>query len=136
MENMKAKGMQFVPGAVDEWLDCGNYAATVYTNQRVLANKAAEFVGVASRFDESVTIIEPCFIGDGVSLKNCQIGPFVSIGNKTELENCNISNSIIQENCSLSDFNCHDSMIGNSVVISGAQIASQVYSVGDFSSIG
>jgi glucose-1-phosphate thymidylyltransferase len=136
MENMKAKGMQFVPGAVDEWLDCGNYAATVYTNQRVLANKASEFVGAGSRFDESVTITEPCFIGEGVSLKNCQIGPYVSIGNKTELINCNISNSIIQENCSLRDFNCHDSMIGNSVVINGAQIASQVYSLGDFSSIG
>ena len=136
MENMKTKGMQFVPGAVDEWLDCGNYAATVYTNQRVLANNAKEFADASSRFDESVTIIEPCFIGDGVSLKNCQIGPFVSIGNKTELENCKISNTIIQENCSLRDFNCHDSMIGNSVAISGAQIASQVYSIGDFSSIG
>lgn len=136
MENMKTKGMQFVPGAVDEWLDCGNYAATVYTNQRVLANNAKEFADASSRFDESVTIIEPCFIGDGVSLKYCQIGPFVSIGNKTELENCKISNSIIQENCSLRDFNCHNSMIGNSVAISGAQIASQVYSLGDFSSIG
>ena len=136
MENMKTKGMQFVPGAVDEWLDCGNYAATVYTNQRVLANNAKEFADASSRFDESVTIIEPCFIGDGVSLKNCQIGPFVSIGNKTELENCKISNTIIQENCSLRDFNCHNSMIGNSVAISGAQIASQVYSLGDFSSIG
>ncbi|MSP09559.1 MAG: nucleotidyltransferase [Flavobacteriaceae bacterium] len=136
MENMKTKGMQFVPGAVDEWLDCGNYAATVYTNQRVLANNAKEFADASSRFDESVTIIEPCFIGDGVSLKNCQIGPFVSIGNKTELENCKISNTIIQENCSLRDFNCHNSMIGNSVAISGAHIASQVYSLGDFSSIG
>ena len=136
MENMKTKGMQFVPGAVDEWLDCGNYAATVYTNQRVLANNAKEFADASSRFDESVTIIEPCFIGDGVSLKNCQIGPFVSIGNKTELENCKISNTIIQENCSLRDFNCHNSMIGNSVALSGAQIASQVYSLGDFSSIG
>ncbi len=136
MENMKTKGMQFVPGAVDEWLDCGNYAATVYTNQRVLANNAKEFADASSRFDESVTIIEPCFIGDGVSLKNCQIGPFVSIGNKTELENCKISNSIVQENCSLRDFNCHNSMIGNSVAINGAQIASQVYSLGDFSSIG
>jgi glucose-1-phosphate thymidylyltransferase len=102
----------------------------------VLANKSAEFAGVSARFDESVTIIEPCFIGDGVSLKNCQIGPFVSIGNKTELENCNISNSIIQEKCSIRDFNCHDTMIGNSVVINGAQTASQVYSLGDFSSIG
>jgi len=136
MENMKSKGMQFVPGAVDEWLDCGNYAATVYTNQRVLVNKSSDFAGVGSRFDESVTIIEPCFIGDGVSLKNCQIGPFVSIGNKTVLENCKISNSIIQESGSIQNFLCHDSMIGNSVVINGTQTESQVYSLGDFSSIG
>ena len=36
LENMKQKGTKFVPGKVDEWLDCGNYKATVYTNQRVL----------------------------------------------------------------------------------------------------
>ena len=30
---------KFVSGAVDEWLDCGNKDATVYTNQRVLELK-------------------------------------------------------------------------------------------------
>lgn len=136
MENMKSKGMQFVPGAVDEWLDCGNYAATVYTNQRVLANKAAEFIGNAARFDESVTIHEPCFIGENVSLKNCVIGPHTSIGNHSTIVNCTITNSIIQEQCSLSHFQCHDSLIGNHVVIKGSNIASQEYSLGDFCSIG
>ena len=34
LKNMTTKGMQFVPGKVDEWLDCGNKNATVYTNQR------------------------------------------------------------------------------------------------------
>ena len=136
MENMKAKGMQFVPGAVDEWLDCGNYAATVFTNQRVLVNKAQQFAGSAARFDETVTIHEPCFIGDGVSLKNCVVGPHTSIGNNSKLENCNISNSIIQEQCHLSHFNCHDSLIGNQVVVKGNNASSAEYSLGDFSSIG
>lgn len=136
MENMKAKGMQFVPGAVEEWLDCGNYAATVYTNQRVLANKAQQFGDSITRFDETVTIHEPCFIGDDVYLKNCIVGPHTSIGNNSKLENCNTSNSIIQEQCHLSHFNCHDSLIGNHVVIRGNNAGSAEYSLGDFSSIG
>src|SRR5690606_35772927 len=36
LENMKQKGIKFSPGKVEEWLDCGNKNATVYTNQRVL----------------------------------------------------------------------------------------------------
>jgi glucose-1-phosphate thymidylyltransferase len=36
LENMKNKGLKFMPGQVSEWLDCGNKNAAVYTNQRVL----------------------------------------------------------------------------------------------------
>ena len=36
LENMKQKGKIFSIGTVDEWLDCGNKDATVYTSQRVL----------------------------------------------------------------------------------------------------
>jgi glucose-1-phosphate thymidylyltransferase len=99
-------------------------------------NKAQEFVGTAARFDESVTIHEPCFIGENVSLKNCVIGPHTSIGNNSSIENCTITNSIVQEQCSLNQFNCHDSLIGNHVVVKGSGAATQVFSLGDFSSIG
>ena len=95
MENMKNKGMLLTPGAVEEWLDCGNYSATVYTNQRVLANKKEQFTVSKDRFDDSVIITEPCFIAEGVELKNCEIGPFVSIGSNSKLKNCVISNTII-----------------------------------------
>ena len=36
LENMKNKGTKFSSGKVDEWLDCGDKDATVFTNQRVL----------------------------------------------------------------------------------------------------
>jgi glucose-1-phosphate thymidylyltransferase len=133
MENMKNKGMQFVPGKVDEWLDCGNYAATVYTNQRVLVNKSSQFNIDPDRFDESVTINEPCFVADGVKLKNCEIGPFVSIGNNSSIENCVIRNTIVQNNSHLKNFKCENSMIGNHVAIDGDSLE---YSIGDFSSQG
>ena len=133
MENMKNKGMQFVPGKVDEWLDCGNYAATVYTNQRVLVNKASQMKIDMNQFDNSVSIIEPCYIGNNVKLINCQIGPFVSIGNNTSMENCVISNTIIQDNSNLKNFKCENSMIGNHVVLNGDSLE---YSIGDYSSQG
>ncbi len=133
MENMKNKGMQFVPGKVDEWLDCGNYAATVYTNQRVLVNKSSQMKIDMNQFDNTVSIIEPCFIGNNVKLINCQIGPFVSIGNNTSLENCVISNTIIQDNSNLKNFKCENSMIGNHVVLNGDSLE---YSIGDYSSQG
>ena len=133
MENMKNKGMQFVPGAVDEWLDCGNYSATVYTNQRVLENKSHLFNPSATAFGENVTIHPPCFIGENVSLNNCTIGPHTSIGNGTKVANATIKNSIVQENCSIQNFHCQNSMIGNSVSIDGN---SMEYSLSDFSTIG
>ncbi len=133
MENMKNKGMQFVPGKVDEWLDCGNYAATVYTNQRVLVNKANQFTIDSDRFDESVTINEPCYIAEGVHLKNCEIGPFVSIGNNSSIENSVIRNTVVQNNTQIKNFKCENSMIGNHVSIDGDSLE---YSIGDFSSQG
>ncbi|MGB1094148.1 MAG: sugar nucleotidyltransferase [Bacteroidia bacterium] len=130
MENMKNKGMLFTPGAVDEWLDCGNYGVTVNTNQRVLVNKKQQFSIAEGRFDESVKIHEPCFIGEGVELKNCEIGPFVSVGNHSKLKNCVISNSIVGEYSELIRLHCENSMIGNHVCLEGSP---KEYSIGDYS---
>lgn len=132
MENMKNKGMKFTPGAVQEWLDCGNYSATVHTNQRVLANKKELFQIPESRFDESVIIHTPCFIAEGVELKNCEIGPFVSIGEHSKLKNCVISNTIIGDHSQLTRLNCVNSMIGNHVCLEGNP---KEFSVGDYTSM-
>ena len=82
LENMKQKGAKFYPGKVDEWLDCGNPIAAVHANKRVLEytanNEARKALSI-----ENTQIIEPCFIGTNVQLKNCTIGPYVSIGNDT-----------------------------------------------------
>jgi glucose-1-phosphate thymidylyltransferase len=132
LENMKQKGTKFVPGKVDEWLDCGNYKATVYTNQRVL-----EFIkndlklGDGLQNDNSV-IIQPCYIGKNVKLKNAVVGPHVSIGDNVEINQSIISNSIIQSNTKIEKANIKDSMIGNHVRIKQQQ---QELSVGDYTEL-
>ena len=132
LENMKKKGTKFAPGKVNEWLDCGNYKATVYTNQRVLEFiKDEDIVNSTLKAEDSV-IIEPCFIGANVEITNSIIGPHVSIGENTVIKNSVISNSIIQTNTLIRSTNFKDSMIGNHVKIKG-QV--KEYSVGDYNEI-
>ena len=132
LENMKKKGTKFAPGEVKEWLDCGNYKATVYTNQRVLEFIKDENTIDASVKTENAVIIEPCFIGKNVELKNSIIGPHVSIGDNTVIKNSIISNSIIQTNTLIRSSNFKNSMVGNNVNIKGEV---QELSVGDYNEI-
>lgn len=120
LENMKNKGTKFVPGKVSEWLDCGNKEATVFTNQRVLEyDKGKTHLRSSSAKIENSVIIEPCFIGDNVVLKNSIVGPHVSIGANSKLNDTIIKNSIVQQNSKINCANLQDSMIGNYVEING-----------------
>lgn len=113
MENMKNKGSKFIPGTVNEWLDCGNKDATVYTNKRILELKKKDNLIAKSATFENAKVIEPCFIGENVMVKNSIIGPYVSIGEKTVIENSIVTNSIIQTNCKIQNAVIDNSMMGN-----------------------
>ncbi len=132
LENMKQKGTKFVPGKVDEWLDCGNYKATVYTNQRVLEFIKSELKTDSTLQNENSVIVQPCFIGKNVKLKNAVVGPHVSIGDNVEINQSIVSNSIIQSNTKIENTNIKDSMIGNHVKIKQQQ---QELSVGDYTEL-
>ncbi len=120
LEAMRQKGAKFVPGAVDEWLDCGNKNATVYTNQRVLELKKASEQLVASDVKlYNTTIIEPCYIGEGVSISNSVIGPHVSIGKGSTVKNSILTNSIFQESVTIENKVIDNSMVGSFAVLEG-----------------
>jgi len=87
LENLKNKGVKFVPGEVTEWLDCGNYKATVYSNQRVLEFiKNKEPMRGSSVTLENSVVIEPCLIGDNVTIKNSVVGPHVTLISNSTVE--------------------------------------------------
>lgn len=133
MENMKEKGLAFYCDQVEEWLDCGNKTATIYTNQRILEiKKNKEILVAASASIQNSIIIEPCFIGEGVKITNAIIGPHVSIEKDSIIENCIIKNSIIQENSIIKDAHFEDSMLGKSV---NYHTQPEVLSLGDYSSV-
>ena len=132
LENMKQKGAEFYPGKVDEWLDCGNPIAAIHANKRVLEYTANDEARKALNI-ENTHILEPCFIGANVQLKNCTIGPYVSVGSDTCIINSTIKNTIIQNNTTIVDADLEDSMIGNHVEYKGGK---KRISIGDYSKIG
>ena len=133
IKRMMADGKIFKTGTVDEWMDCGNKAITIETNERMLGFLKAD--GDEQLIANSVTlenanIIEPCFIGENVVLKNTTIGPFVSVGNNSVIENSTVKNSLIQTNTTIKNANLEEAMIGNHVKYDGNFTS---ISIGDYS---
>lgn len=133
LENMKQKGTRFITGQVNEWLDCGNKDATIYTNQRILEIvKVTENLVSQKILNSNSVIIEPCYIGADVQLINSVIGPHVSIGAGSIIEKSVITNSIIQNQTTIINSVISNSMIGNNAIYK--QKGSEL-SLGDYSTI-
>ena len=132
IKQMMAKGMKFVPGEVAEWMDCGNKNVTVETNSRMLGflKSDGENLIHSSVVLENSTIIEPCFIGQGVVLINSTVGPNVSLGNACHLKDTQIKNSLVQNHSHIKNANLDNAMIGSHVVYDGNFTS---ISIGDYS---
>jgi len=130
LENMKQKGIKFKVGEIDEWLDCGNKDAVVYTNKRILEIKNSNSEKAENLVLDNSVVIQPCYLGKNVKLVNSVIGPHVSIGDNSTVSNSVINNSVIQSESQIQSANLENSMIGNKVEYDGRK--SEI-SIGDFS---
>ena len=132
IKQMMANGMKFVPGKVDEWMDCGNKEVTVETNSRLLNflhNDAIHLVDNDVKLENS-TIIPPCYIGKDVVLINSTVGPNVSLGNNSHVTNSSIKNSLIQTHVHIKNASLNQAMIGNHASFNGDFTS---ISIGDYS---
>ncbi|TYP99877.1 glucose-1-phosphate thymidylyltransferase [Tenacibaculum adriaticum] len=134
LESLKQQGAQFIPGKVDAWMDCGKKDPTVDTNKQVLGFEHASGNNLVSAdvVLQNSEIIQPCFVGKNVVLKNTKIGPFVSIGENSVVENSTITNSLIQTNVVISNANLDNAMIGNHAKYNGKYTS---VSIGDYTEL-
>ena len=130
LRNMTEKGMEFVPGEVEEWLDCGNKNATVHTNSRILAFNSDKDQRDASAKIKNSIINEPCYLGKNVVIENSVVGPHVSIHENTTVKDSVIKNSIVYTNTVIEGLNADNSMIGNHVTFKSEP---KDLSIGDYS---
>ncbi len=132
IKQMMAKGMKFVPGKVDEWMDCGNKDVTVETNTRMLGflhNDGEHLIDYDVK-QQNATIIPPCYIGEDVVLINATVGPNVSLGKGCHVINSTIKNSLVQTHAHIKNAALNNAMIGNHVSFDGNFTS---ISIGDYS---
>jgi len=132
LEHMKKKGSIFVPGQVEEWLDCGNKDSMVQTNQRYLEFiKEQKLVSDKAKIVNSI-LIPPVYLGENVVIENSIVGPYVSISEGTTVVDSRITNSIIQKHSQVRKAILDNSLLGNFVNFEGN---SSAIDLGDFSTI-
>ena len=132
LENMKVKGLKFVPGKVDEWMDCGNKPVTVETNSRMLQflHQDGEHLVSNKALLQNSMVIAPCFIGDDVELINSTVGPNVSLGKGCHVINSTITNSLVQNHSHIKNAKLNNAMIGSHASFNGEFTS---ISIGDYS---
>ena len=139
LRNMTQSGVKFIPGEVNEWMDCGNKAVTVETNRRVLDILEEEGrLHEGSGIDPSAeiidsTVIPPCFVGPGVKIVRSVVGPHVSLGANTAVTNSTLQDCLIQGDTIINNSVMDGAMVGAKASVIGTPLD---VSIGDLSSIG
>ena len=133
LENMKRDGMVFVPGEVDDWMDCGNKDNTVDTAVRILGYvQTTEALHHPTAVVENSILVPPVYLGPGAVVRNSTVGPGVCIGQGTTVENATLQHTVIQNNSVVSGVVLNRSMIGNHARLEGGFSS---VSLGDYSQL-
>jgi glucose-1-phosphate thymidylyltransferase len=97
---------------VGGWYDCGKLDTFLETNEILLrqgAGRKVDFPGV--------TIHDPVYIEEGVTIERSEIGPNVSLESGTRITGSRLRNTIVGRDAKLSDVQLDASMLGNRVLL-------------------
>ena len=120
-------GKRILTAEVGGWYDCGKLDTLLETNEILLrkgASRRREFPGV--------TIRDPVYIEDGVTIEGSEIGPNVSVEQGSRIRNSHIRNAIIGQNARLSHVALDGALLGNAVVLENYEGSA---SIGDHSEV-
>ncbi len=115
IEAMIQQGITFHTLTVEEWYDCGNKAGILHANQTLLSRIPLQH---NPELKDSI-IIPPVFISPGSDIRQCIIGPNVSIGPHTHLDTSIVRNSVISTRASVSTVQLQHSIIGYATTLKG-----------------
>ena len=110
------KGAKIKVIDVEGWYDAGKLDTLLETNETVLAKGAARR---PANVEQSVTIHDPVYIEDNVTMLNSVIGPNVSIGAGSVIESSTLTHTIIGKKGRVKHSTLTNSLIGDDVTIEG-----------------
>jgi glucose-1-phosphate thymidylyltransferase len=110
------KGAKIKVIDVEGWYDAGKLDTLLETNRTVLEKGAARRPTLVPA---GVTIVDPVYIEDDVTLASSSIGPNVSLEAGSSVEGSVLSDTIIGKKCKVKGSTLTNSLIGDDVIIEG-----------------
>jgi glucose-1-phosphate thymidylyltransferase len=103
---------------VEGWYDAGEQGTLLETNRTILDKGGARR---PKSVPAGVTVIDPVYVEDDVTLSASTIGPNVSIGAGSRIEGSELRDTIVGTGTTVSNSALNGSMIGDAAVIDGAR---------------
>jgi glucose-1-phosphate thymidylyltransferase len=103
---------------VEGWYDAGEQGTLLETNRTILDKGRARR---PTSVPAGVTVIDPVYVEDDVTLSASTIGPNVSIGAGSRIEGSELRDTIIGTGTTVSNSALTGSMIGDAAVIDGVR---------------
>ena len=110
------KGAKLKVIDVEGWYDAGKLDTLLETNRIVLDKGAARR---PKNVEASVTIHDPVYIEDDVTITNSTIGPNVTLGKGSRVESSTLTDTIVGSKGTIRHSQLRNSLIGDDVIIEG-----------------
>jgi glucose-1-phosphate thymidylyltransferase len=111
-------GQRIRTAEVAGWYDCGALATTLETNATLLRRRAGlEARSHGGAVGPGSSIVEPCWIGAGVTIEHSAVGPHVAVERGTVIRGSTVRDAIIGSDCRIERSHLHDALLGDHVVV-------------------
>ena len=107
-------GKRILTAEVGGWYDCGKLDTLLETNEILLRKGAARRVNFPG-----VTIHDPVYIEDEVTVERSVLGPNVSLERGTRVADSRLSNTIVGQNGKIARSELNGALLGNDVTVDG-----------------
>src|SRR5690348_12327638 len=108
------KGAKIKVIDVEGWYDAGKLDTLLETNRTVLEKGKARR---PKNVEQSVTIHDPVYIEDDVTMSNSVIGPNVTIGAGSRIEGSTLTDTIVGKRAKLKGAKLRNSLLGDDVIV-------------------
>jgi glucose-1-phosphate thymidylyltransferase len=112
------KGAKIQVVDVEGWYDAGEQGTLLQTNRTILERGSARRPATVPA---GVTIVDPVYIEDNVTLSSSTIGPNVSIGAGTVVEGSELRDTVVGGGAKILQSRLSGSMIGDAAQVSGVR---------------
>ena len=111
-------GRRIRTAEVTGWYDCGALGTTLETNAILLGRRTG---GPADRrtVGPGATIVEPCYLEEGVVIERSTVGPNVAVERGTVIRDSTVRDAIVGAKCRIERSRLTHAMLGDDVVVEG-----------------